>query len=130
MNRRRSISSIATDPELADDLVSTLRSWVAKEVTPEASRFEHADEYPERWVAQMRDFGLFGARIPEYGGAGLDVPTYARLIEELAYGWMSLAGVLNTHMIVANLIGRHGTDEQKAHWLPRLATGEVRAAFS
>ncbi len=122
---------MTVDAGVAAEMIETIRSWVAKEVTPEASRYEHADEYPERWVAQMRDFGLFGARIdPEYGGVGLDVPTYARLIEELAYGWMSLAGVLNTHMIVANLIGRHGTDEQKAYWLPKLATGEVRAAFS
>jgi butyryl-CoA dehydrogenase len=122
---------MTVDADIQADVIETIRSWVAKEVTPEASRFEHADEYPERWVAQMRDFGLFGARIPpEFGGAGLDVPTYARLIEEIAYGWMSLAGVLNTHTIVANLIGRHGTDDQKAQWLPRLATGEVRGAFS
>jgi alkylation response protein AidB-like acyl-CoA dehydrogenase len=119
------------DPEIADELVSTIRDWVRKEVIPHASRFEHADEYPEAWVEQMKVFGLFGARIPEeYGGLGLDVHTYARLIEELAYGWMSLAGVLNTHTIAASLVCRFGTLEQKARWLPTMATGANRAAFS
>ncbi|MEY2570958.1 MAG: hypothetical protein QOE63_1308, partial [Acidimicrobiaceae bacterium] len=122
---------MATDAALADELVGTIRSWVAKEVIPGASRFEHADEYPEAWVEQMKAFGLFGARIPEsHGGLGLDVLTYARLMEELAYGWMSLAGVLNTHTIAANLIERFGTPEQHDRWLPMMATGERRAAFS
>ena len=79
----------------------------------------------------MREFGLFGVTIPEeHGGLGLDVLTYARLIEELAYGWMSLSGILNTHTIVANLVKRFGTDEQRARWLPDMATGEIRGAFS
>jgi alkylation response protein AidB-like acyl-CoA dehydrogenase len=121
----------ATDTELAEDLIAGLRSWVAKVVIPNASTFEHRDEYPAEWVEQMKEFGLFGARISEeYGGLGLDVPTYARFIEELSYGWMSLAGILNTHTIVANLIERFGTTEQKTEWLPVMATGEVRAAFS
>ena len=122
---------MATDAALADELVGTIRSWVAKEVIPGASELEHADEYPEAWVEQMKAFGLFGARIPEeHGGLGLDVLTYARLMEELAYGWMTLSGVLNTHTIAANLIYRFGTDEQKARWLPSMATGKRRAAFS
>ena len=121
----------ATDPQLADELVGAVRSWIRKDVMDQASAFEHADEYPEDMVAQMRAFGLFGATIPpEHGGLGLDVITYARVIEELAYGWMTLSGVLNTHMIAANLIKRFGTDEQKARWLPAMAEGEVRAAFS
>ena len=120
-----------TDPALADELVDTVRTWVRKEVIPKASAFEHADEFPAAFVDQMRDFGLFGARIPEeHGGLGLDTLTYARLMEELAYGWMSLAGVLNTHTIAANLIYRFGTPEQQARWLPAMATGENRAAFS
>lgn len=121
----------ATDPQLADELVGAIRSWIRKDVMDQASAFEHADEYPEDMVAQMRAFGLFGATIPpEHGGLGLDVITYARVIEELAYGWMTLSGVLNTHMIAANLIKRFGTEEQKARWLPAMAEGEVRAAFS
>ena len=122
---------MATDQDLADELVGTIRTWVRKDVLPVASDLEHADAYREALVAQMREFGLFGATIPaEYGGLDLDVMTYARIIEELAYGWMTLSGVLNTHMIASNLIKRFGTEEQRARWLPRLATGEVRAAFS
>jgi alkylation response protein AidB-like acyl-CoA dehydrogenase len=120
-----------SDPGIADELVSTLRRWVADEVVPVASRFEHADEFPTELVEQMKAFGLFGATIPtEHGGLGLDALTYARLMEELAFGWMSLSGIINTHTIVVNLIKRAGTDEQKQRWLPRLATGEVRGAFS
>ena len=122
---------MVTDAALADELVGTIRAWVAKEVIPGASKFEHADEYPEAWVEQMKAFGLFGSRIPEeHGGLGLDTITYARLMEELAYGWMSLAGVLNTHTIAATLIEKFGTTEQQARWLPTMATGQVRAAFS
>lgn len=120
-----------TDPALADELVATVRSWVAREVIPRASELEHADAYPEDMVEQMKAFGLFGSTVPEaYGGLDLDVRTYARLVEELSYGWMSLSGVLNTHMICATLIKRHGSDEMKARLLPRMATGEVRGAFS
>ena len=119
------------DRELADELVATVRDWVRRDVLPNASRFEHADEYPDEWVEQMRRFGLFGARIPiEYDGLGLDAHTYARLMEELSYGWMSLAGVLNTHTIAANLIVLHGTDEQRHRWLPAMVEAAPRAAFS
>jgi butyryl-CoA dehydrogenase len=122
---------MATDEALADELVGTIRAWVRKDVIPNASELEHADEYPADMVAQMRAFGLFGATIPaEYGGLELDVSTYARIVEELAYGWMTLSGVLNTHMIASNLIKRFGTEDQRSRWLPRLAAGDVRAAFS
>ena len=122
---------MATDPALADELVGTIRTWVQKEVLPVASDFEHADEFPTDLVEAMKGFGLFGATIPEaYGGYDLDAVTYARLVEELSYGWMSLSGVLNTHMIAANLLKRFGTDDQRRRLLPRMATGEVRAAFS
>src|SRR6476659_1772338 len=122
---------MATDPELADELVATVREWVRKDVIPVASEFEHADRYPEQMVEQMKAFGLFGSRIPEeYGGLDLDVLTYARLMEELSYGWMSLAGVLNFFFITAALIEKYGTDDQKKTFLPRMATGEVRSAFS
>lgn len=119
----------ATDA--SEEMVATVRSWVAKEVIPRASQFEHADEMPERWVDQLRHFGLFGARIhPDHGGLGLDTLTYARMMEELSYGWMSLAGVINTHTITSSLIQKHGSDELKARLLPVMATGEVRGAFS
>src|SRR3954470_17378353 len=119
------------DVALSDELVATVREWVRKDVIPHASEYEHADRYPEPMVEQMKAFGIFGARIPEeFGGLDLDVLTYARLMEELSYGWMSLAGVLNTHTIAANLIERFGTDGQRKTHLPRMATGEMRAAFS
>jgi alkylation response protein AidB-like acyl-CoA dehydrogenase len=119
------------DEDVRAELIGTVTRWVREQVIPGASAYDHADLYPEPWVEQMKAFGLFGARIPvEYGGLGLDVPTYARIIEELAYGWMSLAGVLNTHMIVAELISRHGTEDQRQQWLPLMATGNPRAAFS
>ena len=121
----------AVDEEVAAQFVSTIQDWVKREVLPCAADYEKADRYPEHLVQQMKDFGLFGARIPaEHGGLALDVRTYSRIIEELAYGWMSLAGILNTHTIAANLIYRHGTDDQKQRLLPEMATGERRAAFS
>jgi alkylation response protein AidB-like acyl-CoA dehydrogenase len=121
----------ATDIEFADEIVGTVRDWVRKEVIPVASEYEHADKYPEPLIEQMKAFGLFGAKVPEeYGGLGLDTVTYSRLMEELSYGWMSLAGVLNTHTINVTLIARHGTEDQKSRLLPQLATGEMRGAFS
>jgi len=120
-----------TDPILADALVDAVRTFVRKEVLPVASDLEHADAYPEDLVAQMAALGLFGSTIPEeYGGLALDITTYARIVEELAAGWMSLTGVLNTHMIAATLLKLHGTDEHKARLLPRMATGELRGALS
>jgi len=119
------------DPELADELVATVRAFVVKDVLPVASDLEHADEYPTDLVTQMRALGLFGATIPvEHGGLGLDVATYARIVEELAAGWMSLTGILNTHMIAATLIAQHGTADQRARWLPSMAAGDVRGALS
>ncbi len=121
----------ATDPALRDELLAAVRRFVTRDVVPVASDYEHADEYPADLVATMRDLGLFGVTIaPEHGGLGLDLLTYIGVIEELAAGWMSLSGILNTHVMVATLIGTHGTDEQQRRWLPILATGEVRAALS
>ncbi|MBA3654699.1 MAG: acyl-CoA dehydrogenase family protein [Actinobacteria bacterium] len=120
-----------TDPALADELVDTVRSFVIKDVLPVASEFEHADEYPAHLVEKMKEIGLFGCLVPEeYGGLDLDALTYARLIEELSAGWMSLSGVLNTHMMCCLLLRTHGTDEQRKRLLPRLAAGEVRGALS
>jgi butyryl-CoA dehydrogenase len=119
------------DPEVADELVATVRAFVVKDVLPVASDLEHADEYPTDLVEQMRALGLFGATIPvEHGGLGLDVATYARIVEELAAGWMSLTGILNTHMIAATLIAHHGTADQQARWLPPMSAGDVRGALS
>ncbi|MBA2624434.1 MAG: acyl-CoA dehydrogenase family protein [Acidimicrobiia bacterium] len=120
-----------TDAELADELVAAVRGFVQREVLPVASDLEHADAYPTALVESMRQLGLFGATIPEeHGGLGLDVPTYARIVEELSAGWMSLSGVVNTHLIGAGLITRLGTDDQRADLLPRMATGDLRGCLS
>ncbi len=122
---------MATDPEMRAALVGTVRRFVEREVIPVASDLEHANEYPAEIIAGMRDLGLFGVTIPEeYGGLGLDLSTYIGVIEELSAGWMSLSGVLNTHVMVANLLKANGTDEQRARWLSRLASGEIRGCLS
>jgi alkylation response protein AidB-like acyl-CoA dehydrogenase len=120
-----------TDPDVRAELIATVRRFVQRDVMPVASELEHADEYPADLVATMRHLGLFGVTIAEdYGGLGLDLLTYIGIIEELAAGWMSLSGILNTHVMVANLISASGTDEQRARWLPSLAAGDVRGALS
>jgi alkylation response protein AidB-like acyl-CoA dehydrogenase len=120
-----------TDPDVRQQIVETVRRFVAKEVIPVASSQEHEDRYPIEIVEQMRALGLFGVMIPEaYGGLGLDLLTYIGVIEELAYGWMSLTGIINTHTMAATLIMVHGNDEQRERWLPHLASGDRRGALS
>jgi alkylation response protein AidB-like acyl-CoA dehydrogenase len=117
--------------EFQAEIIATVRQFVEKEVIPNAQQLEHDDAYPQEIVDQMRDMGLFGLMIPEeYGGLGESLLTYALCVEELARGWMSVSGVLNTHFIVAYMLRQHGTDAQKQRLLPRMATGEVRGAFS
>ena len=117
--------------EFQAEIISTVRQFVDKEIIPNAHDLEHADTYPQAIVDQMREMGLFGLMIPaEYGGLGESLLTYALCVEELARGWMSISGVINTHFIVAYLIRQHGTDEQKQRFLPRMVTGETRGAFS
>jgi alkylation response protein AidB-like acyl-CoA dehydrogenase len=117
--------------EIQAEIVATVRQFVDKEVIPNAQELEHADAYPQAIVDKMCEMGLFGLMIPEeYGGLGESLLTYALCVEELARGWMSVSGVINTHFIVAYMIRQHGTDEQKQRFLPRMATGEVRGAFS
>src|SRR6478736_3400743 len=123
--------TITTDPEVRDELIDTVRRFIARDVIPVASEFEHADRYPDAIVETMKSLGLFGVTIPEaYGGLGLDLLTYIGVVEELSYGWMSLSGVVNTHTIAASIIAANGTEEQKHRWLPRLATGELRGCLS
>jgi alkylation response protein AidB-like acyl-CoA dehydrogenase len=113
-----------------EQILETVRRFVDREVMPTASSFEHSDTYPTPLVERMKELGLFGATIPvEYGGMGLDVTTYALIVEELARGWMSLSGVLNTHMMLAFVLRNFGTDAQKERYLPAMARGEHRAAL-
>jgi hypothetical protein len=117
--------------DLQRDILSAVRAFVDTEIIPAATELDHSDTYPDRIVAGLRDLGVFGLTIEErYGGLGESLLTYALVVEEIARGWMSISGIINTHFIVAYLIGKHGTDEQKASLLPRMATGEIRAAFS
>ncbi len=119
------------DQELRSEIVGTVRRFVDREVIPVASELEHEDRFPAEIVEGMRSLGLFGITIPEtYGGLGLDLLTYVEVIEELAAGWMSLTGVVNTHTMAATLLMQHANEEQKQRWLPVLATGERRGALS
>ncbi len=119
--------------ELTDEqkaVVETVRDFVEKEVIPVADELEHRDEFPEKIVEGMKELGLFGLTVPEeYGGAGLDLMTYALCGVELSRGWMSLSGILNTHFMAVYLLKKHGTDGQKQRWLPSMATGELRACL-
>ncbi len=113
------------------EVVATVREWVERAVYPVASDYEHADEFPAPLVDDMKELGLFGVTIPEeYGGLGLDLLTYALIQVELSRGWMSLSGFLNTHFISAWMLHAHGTEEQRERYLPRMATGELRFAYS
>jgi alkylation response protein AidB-like acyl-CoA dehydrogenase len=117
--------------EFEQDILATVRDFVAKEIIPVATKLEHRDEYPAQIVEGMKQIGLFGLTIPEdYGGLGASLLIYALAVEEIARGWMSVSGIINTHFIVAHMIARHGTQEQKEYFLPRMAAGEVRGAFS
>lgn len=112
-------------------IVDTVKKFVRKEVMPVASKLEHANEYPHELVKRLKELGLFGATIPEeYGGMGLDFVTYSLVVEEICRGWMSLSGVLNTHLIMAYVVRVYGTEAQRNRWLPRMATGEMRGGLA
>jgi alkylation response protein AidB-like acyl-CoA dehydrogenase len=118
-----------TDEQRA--ITEMVRQFVDEQIIPNAEHYDHEDSFPEPIVEQMKELGLFGVTLPEeYGGMGLDLTTYAMIVEELSRGWISISGVVNTHFIGSYLLMKFGTDEQKQHFLPRMATGELRAAFS
>ena len=127
--------AVATAPtDLTDEqqaITEMVRQFADNEILPVAEEYDHEDKYPEPIVEQMKELGLFGVTIPEeYGGMGLDLTTYAMIVEELSRGWISISGVINTHFIGSYLLMKYGTDEQKQKYLPKMATGEIRAAFS
>ena len=112
-------------------LVATVREFVDKEVRPTVREREHANEYPEAWIEQMKRIGIYGLAVPEeYGGTPVSMPCYVLVTQELARGWMSLAGAMGGHTVVAKLLSLFGTEEQKRHYLPPMATGEVRATMA
>ncbi|NUT93872.1 MAG: acyl-CoA dehydrogenase [Saccharothrix sp.] len=117
--------------DIQEEILATVRTFVDKEIIPHAQALEHGDTYPADIVEGMKEMGLFGLTIPEeFGGLGESLLTYALVVEQIARGWMSVSGVINTHFIVAHMLKQHGTDEQKQKYLPRMATGEVRGSFS
>jgi alkylation response protein AidB-like acyl-CoA dehydrogenase len=128
--------AIATSPftektEEQQAITEMVRQFVDNEVIPIAEEHDHEDKFPDAVVEQMKELGLFGVTIPEeYGGMGLDLTTYAMIVEELSRGWISVSGIVNTHFIGSYLLMKFGTDEQREYFLPRMATGEIRAAFS
>jgi alkylation response protein AidB-like acyl-CoA dehydrogenase len=118
-----------TDEQRA--IIEMVRQFADEQILPNAEEFDHEDKFPEAIVEQMKELGLFGVTIPEeYGGMGLDLTTYAMIVEELSRGWISISGVVNTHFMGSYLLMKFGTDEQRESFLPKMATGEVRAAYS
>jgi alkylation response protein AidB-like acyl-CoA dehydrogenase len=118
-----------TDEQKA--ICEMVRQFADEQIIPNAEHYDHEDSFPEPIVQQMRELGLFGVTIPEeYGGMGLDLTTYAMIVEELSRGWISISGIVNTHFIGSYLLMKFGTDGQKHRYLPKMATGEIRAAFS
>ena len=118
-----------TDEQKA--ITEMVRQFADEQILPNAEHYDHEDSFPEPIVEQMKELGLFGVTIPEeYGGMGLDLTTYVMIVEELSRGWISISGVINTHFIGSYLLVKYGSEEQKQKYLPRMATGEIRAAFS
>jgi alkylation response protein AidB-like acyl-CoA dehydrogenase len=127
--------AVATNPlDKTDEqraICEMVRQFADEQIIPNAEHFDHEDAFPEDIVEQMKELGLFGVTIPEeYGGMGLDLTTYVMIVEELSRGWISISGVINTHFIGSYLLMKYGTDEQRQKYLPKMATGELRAAFS
>jgi alkylation response protein AidB-like acyl-CoA dehydrogenase len=123
------VSSALTDEERL--LVETVRAFIDRDVKPTVRDVEHANEYPEKWIEQMKQIGVYGLAIPEqYGGSPVSTPCYVLVTQELARGWMSLAGAMGGHTVVAKLLALFGTEEQKQAYLPKMATGEVRATMA
>lgn len=111
-------------------ILDAINKWVERKVAPVAMELEHGDIYPAELVEDMKELGLFGALIePEYGGLGLSATTYSKIVTRIAKEWMSLTGIFNSHLMMAQIVQRFGTDKQKEYWLPKFATGELRGGL-
>ncbi|HEX7926550.1 MAG TPA: acyl-CoA dehydrogenase family protein, partial [bacterium] len=112
-------------------LMETIGKWLERDVRPIVKEYDHADKYPHELVEQMKEFGLFGATVSqEYGGLGLPATTYAKLVMQISSVWMAITGIFNSHLMLALAIEKFGTPAQKSHWLPKLATGEIRGGLA
>ncbi len=121
---------MATDIDLEQQILATIDKWVDQELKPIAREFDQADQYPEELVEQMKELGLFGATIAEeYGGLGLSASTYAKIVSRICEVWMAPSGIFNSHLIMASCVQRAGTEAQKAHFLPKFASGELRGGI-
>ena len=119
------------DPADEAQLFATIDRWVEREVRPRVKEFDHADRWPAEIVEQMKELGLFGATVsPDYGGLGLPAATYAEIVMRISSVWMAITGIFNSHLMLALAIEKFGTEPQKRHWLPRLASGEVRGGLA
>jgi alkylation response protein AidB-like acyl-CoA dehydrogenase len=119
------------DPRQEEQLLATIDRWIEKEIRPAVKHFDHGDIYPTELVEQMKEFGLFGATIPEqFGGLGLPATTYAEIVMRISSVWMALTGIFNSHLIMAAAVERFGTPAQKAYWLPKFASGELRGGLA
>ncbi|EKF25717.1 acyl-CoA dehydrogenase, N-terminal domain protein [Mycolicibacterium hassiacum DSM 44199] len=128
------MSALSITPNLPDEeqlLVQTVRDFINREVRPAVRELEHANTYPEAWIEQMKQIGIYGLAIPEeYGGNPVSMPCYVEVTQELSRGWMSLAGAMGGHTVVAKILTLFGTEEQKQRYLPKMATGEIRATMA
>ncbi|MBI1392765.1 MAG: acyl-CoA dehydrogenase [Alphaproteobacteria bacterium] len=111
-------------------IIESIEKWLEKKVAPVAMKLEHANEYPHELVEDMKELGLFGALIdPAYGGLGLSAMTYSKIVQTIAEEWMSLTGIFNSHLMMAQIVQRFGTDRQREYWLPKFASGELRGGL-
>jgi len=121
---------MATDTDLEQQILATIDKWVDQELKPIAREFDQADQYPDELVEQMKELGLFGATIDEeYGGLGISASTYAKIVSRICEVWMAPSGIFNSHLIMASCVQRAGTEAQKAHFLPKFASGELRGGI-
>jgi len=119
------------DPAEEGELLAAIDRWIERSIVPNVKKFDHADEWPEQIVGEMRDLGLFGATVsPEYGGLGLPASTYAKIVMRISSYWMAVTGIFNSHLMLALAIEKFGTPEQKSTWLPKLASGEIRGGLA
>src|SRR5215470_6592439 len=123
--------AVATNASDEAQILDTIDRWVERDLRPIVREYDHADRYPDKVVEQMKELGLFGATIGvEHGGLGLSAVTYSKIIMRISAVWMSVTGIINSHLMLALAVEKFGTPEQKARWLPKFASGEIRGGLA